>query len=90
MSRNSGSARELCSGVEDARLQGKRRRPRWSSDRSEARCRGTGPAQGGIVSEAQRGPGAGPRVAIQSLSKSSRRGEDGAKNDVNTMGWENA
>ena len=39
--RNSGSARERCSGVEDARLQGKRRRPRWSSDRSEVRCRGS-------------------------------------------------
>ena len=40
--------------------------------------------RGGIVSEAQRGPGAGPRVAFQVLSESLRRGEAGEKNDCNT------
>ena len=34
---------------------------------------------GGIVSEAQRGPGAGPRVAIQSLSEFLRDGLDEKK-----------
>ena len=44
--RNSGSAREFCSGVGDARLQGKRKRPRWLSDRFGARCRGIGTGSG--------------------------------------------
>ena len=43
---SSGSDREHCPGVEDARWQGKRRRPRRSSDRSEARFRGIAPASG--------------------------------------------
>ena len=84
--RNTGSALELRSGVGDARLQGKRRRPRWPSDRSEARCRRIGPARGGIVSEAQRGPGAGPPVAIQSVLEFLRYGRDENKRDSITMG----
>ena len=36
--------------------RGSEERPRWLSDRSEAWCRGIGPAWLGIVSEAQRGP----------------------------------
>ena len=41
--RDSGFARDLGSGVGEARLQGKRRRRRWSAGRPESRCRGIGP-----------------------------------------------
>ena len=82
---NSGSARELCSCVGDARLRGKRRRPCWSSGRPGSRFRGIGPARGGFDNDARKGPAAGPRVAIQSLSEFLRDGLDEKKNGVITM-----
>ena len=87
--RNSDFARGLCSFVGDARLQGKRRRPRRPPGRVRTPARRIGSARGRIASEAQRGSGAGPHIAIQSLSESLRRGDDREKNDANTKGWIN-
>ena len=82
--RISGAARELRSGVGDAPFGGSEAGLAGRQNRSETRCRGIGLAWGGIVSEAQRGPGVGPRVAMQSLSESLRRGGDRAENGRNT------
>ena len=88
--RNSGSAREICTFGGDARVQGKRRRPRKPPGRVRTPARRIGSARGRMVIEAQRRPGARPGVAIQSLSVSLRGGDDGEQTGANTTSWRNA